>query len=72
MPSDEIHESLRIKYPKLMLVEEVLSAHRNGRPITTRCPECGAPLVVTEIAATNALVISCENGHTLFHAMRKQ
>lgn len=71
MADQDIPPAVLTRHPELRQVEEALNAHRAGRAVTARCPDCDAPLVVTEVPATGMLVVSCPDGRELFRARRK-
>ena len=65
MPIDEIPKAILERVPQVAEIVQVLDAHREGRTVDVRCRVCGTPVTLIEVAATNALVVSCEKGCTL-------
>jgi hypothetical protein len=70
MSEADLPPDLLAKHPELSVVEAALRAHAAGEQITARCPTCNAPVQVTEIPETGALVVACDNGHVLVRARR--
>jgi hypothetical protein len=71
MSDEGFPPDLLARHPELELVQEALTAHREGRPVTVRCPRCGGQLTVQEIPETGTLLVACANGHVLFRAKRE-
>lgn len=70
MPIDDIPKSILERTPQMAEIVQVLDAHREGRTVDVRCRFCGTPVTLVEVAATNALVVSCEKGCTRMRAQR--
>lgn len=67
---DEIPKAILERTPQMAEIVEVLDAHREGRTVDARCRVCGTPVTLVEVAATNALLVSCEKGCTRMQAQR--
>lgn len=64
-------ENLFAKYPKLKPVAQAIEEYAAGKPITSRCFECGELLSVHHFelqkTGTTATRVSCPNGCTNYH-----
>jgi len=67
---DEIPKAILERTPQMAEIVQVLDAHREGRTVDVRCRVCGTPVTLVEVAATNTLLVSCENGCTCLRAQR--
>ncbi len=68
--SDEIPPNLLKRHPELVAIGQAVEQHRRGEPVTATCIVCEQPLVVTEVAAVGALVVTCPSGHVNYRASR--
>jgi len=69
MALEGIPTGILSKHPELALVTEALDAYYHGRPVTTRCAECGEPFTVTEVEETGEVWVRCGT-KTLYSARR--
>jgi hypothetical protein len=64
MKSREPSERLQAK---LVAIESAVDDYFEGRPITSRCPNCGKLLEVNFIESVRSVWVTCPTGCTKYH-----